>query len=399
MDASRYGRQTRIAGWNQDALQRARVLVAGAGALGNEVIKNLVLLGVGHLLVVDVDRIEVSNLSRAVLFRAEDITRPKAEVAAEAAFRLNPDVSVRHLTGDLLFDMGLSFYRHADLVIGALDSIVARSQIGTSCALAGTPFLDGGMWALGGEVRWFLPGEGACFECMLTEEDRRRSKERRSCTGFLRETGQDLAERAVPATITTAAIVGGLLAQEAADHLAWRGHHDAEAIVYNGVTLSMHRSALDRDPDCSYHSVYRDIIELEARASAFRGRDLLRRVRQDLGDRAVVELGRDILLGLECDHCGSREEIRALWARVDESRAPCPSCGSARRADVTSRLADDEPHVDSLLSELGVPPGEVLLAHTEEHRALYALSGDVRAVWPDTLDQKGLRSRCATTAS
>jgi molybdopterin/thiamine biosynthesis adenylyltransferase len=167
---------------------------------------------------VDFDRIELSNLSRTLLFRDADVGRSKARVAAKVAARLNPDVDLRSMDGDLFYDVGLGFYRHADLVVGGLDSLAARSQVGLSCALAGVPFLDGGMWALGGEVRWFMSGDGPCFECTLNDADRERAYERRSCTGF-RVEGVEPYERHVPTTVSTAAVIGGLLAQETARYL------------------------------------------------------------------------------------------------------------------------------------------------------------------------------------
>ena len=71
-----------ISWWDREVVENARVLVVGAGALGNEVIKNLVLMGVGHIYVIDFDTIEAANLSRSPLFRESDAGRNKAEVAA-----------------------------------------------------------------------------------------------------------------------------------------------------------------------------------------------------------------------------------------------------------------------------------------------------------------------------
>ena len=76
----RFARFSQIGWWNQELLTRARVLVIGAGALGNEVVKNLALLGVGNLVIADMDTIELSNLSRSVLFRAEDEGKAQARV-------------------------------------------------------------------------------------------------------------------------------------------------------------------------------------------------------------------------------------------------------------------------------------------------------------------------------
>ena len=82
-------------------------MVVGAGALGNEIIKNLALLGVGSIFVVDMDTIEDSNLSRSILFRAADEGRPKAQVAAEYAMQVNPDVKVQPFIGNVVYDLGL----------------------------------------------------------------------------------------------------------------------------------------------------------------------------------------------------------------------------------------------------------------------------------------------------
>src|SRR5207248_3137540 len=100
-DADRYGRLRLIPWWRQEKLAAARVLVVGAGALGNEVLKNLALLGVGTTYVIDLDCVEPSNLSRSVLFRAEDGGRPKAEVAARRAREINPEVTIHPLHGDV----------------------------------------------------------------------------------------------------------------------------------------------------------------------------------------------------------------------------------------------------------------------------------------------------------
>jgi molybdopterin/thiamine biosynthesis adenylyltransferase/predicted RNA-binding Zn-ribbon protein involved in translation (DUF1610 family) len=384
MDADRYDRQRRIEGWNQAALLRARVLVAGAGALGNELIKNLVLLGVGHLLVVDFDHIELSNLSRTVLFRDRDVGRAKAQAAVEAAERLNPDVDLRALDGDLFYDVGLGIYRHCDLVVGGLDNLAARSQVGVSCALTGVPFLDGGMWALGGEVRWFMPGEGPCFECTLSDEDRERAHERRSCTGFRIEDFEfPDGERHTPTTVSTAAVIGGLLAQETARYLCGWEVHAGQAAVYNGLALTMHRTTLSRDPDCPYHTSYRDVIELDARAAGLTGSALLKRAETDLSAGAILELGRDFLLDFRCPNCGRTESIDAPLGRVDVEQERCPHCGATREAHIISHLDGSEPHAKHQLSALGIPPGEIIAvrAGDQELLRLYELTGDVHDLW------------------
>src|SRR5436853_126669 len=77
-EEDRFHRFRLISWWDQAKLANAKVLVVGAGALGNEIVKNLALLGVGNLLIADLDKIENSNLSRSVLYRASDNGTHKA---------------------------------------------------------------------------------------------------------------------------------------------------------------------------------------------------------------------------------------------------------------------------------------------------------------------------------
>ena len=134
LDEGRFARLEAIEWWDQWLLAKARVVVAGAGALGNEVIKNLALLGVGQVVIVDLDRVELSNLSRSVLFRESDEGEAKAECAARMAWQIYPDMKVRPIVGNLLADLGLGFFRWADVVVGALDNREARVFVNSACA-------------------------------------------------------------------------------------------------------------------------------------------------------------------------------------------------------------------------------------------------------------------------
>ncbi len=180
-DGDRYSRLRLIAWWDQAKLARARILVVGAGALGNEVLKNLALLGVGHIYVVDFDRIETSNLTRSVLFRKRDCGRTKVAAAAEALAEMNPDTQVHGLEANVMTDIGLGMFRDVDLVIGCLDNREARLWVNRCCWKVGTPWIDGGIQEINGVVKVFVPPGGACYECAMTETDYRLINLRYSC--------------------------------------------------------------------------------------------------------------------------------------------------------------------------------------------------------------------------
>ena len=106
--------------WDQEKTGAAQVMVVGAGALGNEILKNLALLGIGRIYVVDFDNIENSNLSRSVLYRERDEGSSKAEIAARAVEEINPDCRVIWINGNVAWDVGLGLFRRMNVVIGGL---------------------------------------------------------------------------------------------------------------------------------------------------------------------------------------------------------------------------------------------------------------------------------------
>src|SRR5262245_35713927 len=106
-DLDRYNRLRLISWWRQDRLRAARVLVVGAGALGNEVVKNLALVGLGTIYLIDYDLVEPSNLSRSVLFRSEDGGQPKAAIAARRARELSREIATITRHAGRVTDLGL----------------------------------------------------------------------------------------------------------------------------------------------------------------------------------------------------------------------------------------------------------------------------------------------------
>src|SRR5688572_23578613 len=133
LDEDRFDRFRLISWWDQAKLARAKVLVIGAGALGNEIIKNLSLLGIGNLFIADLDRVENSNLSRSVLYRESDNGSAKAVVAARAAREIYPSIKSQCFNGNVVYDLGMGVFRWADVIIGGLDNREARLSINRAC--------------------------------------------------------------------------------------------------------------------------------------------------------------------------------------------------------------------------------------------------------------------------
>lgn len=194
-------------------MKNAKVLVVGAGALGNEVIKNLTLFGVGSIYVCDFDRIELSNLTRSVLFREEDAYKHayKVEVAAKRAMEINPQIKVYPIVGNLFSEVGLGLYKDVDVVIGCLDSRIARYQLNRLCMRVGKTWIDGSIENMTGVVKVYTPGIN-CYECNLSREEFNHIMLRTGCADVVR--AQTSVGR-VATTPISASIVGAVQAQEA----------------------------------------------------------------------------------------------------------------------------------------------------------------------------------------
>ncbi|NJO08247.1 MAG: hypothetical protein HC876_23590 [Chloroflexaceae bacterium] len=180
-----FARQRLIDWWDQRQLADSHVLVVGAGALGNEVLKNLALVGVGNIYIVDFDIVEPSNLSRSVLFRTSDAGQGyKAEVAARRVAQMHPysEARVSYFHGDLVWDLGAGVYRMMDVVIGCLDNVEARRFVNMCCWKAKKPWIDGAIHKLSGSVAFYTAeATMACYECGVNERLRVLANERYSC--------------------------------------------------------------------------------------------------------------------------------------------------------------------------------------------------------------------------
>ncbi|MFZ5858758.1 MAG: ThiF family adenylyltransferase [Chloroflexota bacterium] len=363
-----------ISWWEREKVQDAKVMVIGAGALGNEVIKNLALMGVGNLFIVDFDKIEAANLSRSVLFRETDNNRSKAEIAAARAKNVNPQVHVQYLNGDVTTELGLGIIRRMDVVIGCLDNREARLAVNRFCYWVNKPWVDGAIQELLGLVRVFKPGHGACYECTLTEQALRDLSLRYSCPLLAR---QNILLGKVPTTPTIASIIGAMQSQEALKLIHDLPTEPGKVTHFNGMTNEMHTTAYSPREDCESHWTYGEITELPARAERTTLADLLRIARADLGPDAMIELDQELITALECPNCHTKENILKPLSEVSFEAAHCPSCGVLRESTMTHVVTGDEKFLHRALSSVGVPSLHILRAHNGVEYRFYELTGDL----------------------
>ncbi len=373
----RFSRFELIGWWDQPRLAQARVVVIGAGALGNELLKNLALLGVGNVFVADLDRIEQSNLSRSVLYREADCGRFKADVAAARAKEIYPGMKTRAFCGNVVYDLGLGIYRWADVILGGLDNREARVAINQGAARAGKVWIDGAIERLDGVARVFDPATGPCYECTMSDIDWKMLEARRSCALLTRD---EMQQGKVPTTPTTSSVVAGIQVQEAVKHLHGLETIRGKGFVFDGTWHQSYLVTYSRLEDCPAHDADNPVEVLPWRVAETRVGDFLARVRSDLGDRAVVETNHDLLESLTCPACATTEPWLASLGKVTESQGRCPKCGEHRAPNMYHTLDAASGLLDRTLGELGVPAWDVLVGRSGTNQIAYEFAGDRESV-------------------
>ena len=302
-----YNRQFRLEGWSQKLVKNSRVLIIGVGGLGCEIAKNLAMLGVGHLDLVDLDIIEHSNLNRQILFAGAKMGEPKAVVAAKKLAEINQNITIKHYHTSLE-RLDPAIYQAADVIIGGLDSMNARLNLNAQCIRFRKPLVDGGVSGYHGHVYTIFPYQNACYECNPLPEV--ENDEMAACTvvgvprkrihcvfkgnmafqeeferdpnpkdikdilfiqqfanklvnkhNFLPEFNKDdivkIIDRHDPGIITINSFISALQSHEAVKILHWKKGHKGMGeplktyVIFNAITMKFYHIGKQRNPKCS----------------------------------------------------------------------------------------------------------------------------------------------------
>ncbi len=319
-----YDRQFRLEGWSQKVVKNSRVLIIGVGGLGCEIAKNLAMLGVGRLDLVDLDIIEHSNLNRQLLFAGAKMGSPKATVAAEKLTQINPNITIKGYYTSLE-SLDPTIYKKADVVIGGLDSMNARLNLNAHCIRFRKPLVDGGVSGYHGHMYTVFPYYNACYECnpipvgevddmaactvvgiprkrihcvfkgqmsFKEEFDRDPNPKNLDDIAYIQEkvnklvdkhgfppryTKSDIVkiiDRHDPGIITINAAISALESHEAIKIIHWKSGHKAlgrpitSYVIYNAITQKIYHVNKKRNPNCSQcgENVRRVKIQLDKKS-------------------------------------------------------------------------------------------------------------------------------------
>ena len=357
----RLERLDQIPWFRRDSIASANVLLVGVGALGNEVLKNLALFGVGRIVVCDFESVELSNLSRSALFSKSDVGKSKSLAAAEAVHRINSDITVVPLSVNILGEVGTAFFSDFDLVIAAVDSREARLAINRACWKTTRPFVDGALDVLSGVVKVFVPPDSPCYECTLNDDDFRLMPSRNSC-GVARDPA---GEPGVPTTSISASIIGALQAQEAIKLISheYRGKRlCGEGYIYDGVHFESQLVRYSRKSDeiCDSHETYKRVVSYPDSYQNVTIGELASWCATHGFECQCVTFERDILVSFICDQCRVEHTINAPYAL--QHSANCRNCGSSSLRGKSWRNSVDPRGIESeqTLEQIGIPPMDIV---------------------------------------
>lgn len=235
----RYSRQImlpEVDAEGQEKLCRARVLVIGMGGLGAPCAMYLAAAGVGHLVIVDFDRVDLSNLQRQIIHDDADVGRPKVESARETLLELNPLVKITPIGHVLQGDALREQVRLADVVVDATDNLGARFEINEACVRLGRPLVSGAAIRLEGKVLVYRPDlpQAPCYRCLYRSD---------------REVEESCTQTGVLAPLV--GIIGSIQAVEAIKLIVGIGETlTGRLLLLDARTMEWHCVALKKNPRC-----------------------------------------------------------------------------------------------------------------------------------------------------
>jgi molybdopterin/thiamine biosynthesis adenylyltransferase len=240
-ELQRYGRQMVVAGWGEAGqlrLKNACVAVVGAGGLGSASLSYLATAGVGHISIIDDDRVELSNLNRQILHETGDVGCAKVQSAAERIAELNPHVTVTQHRTRLDERNASTLLKGHDAVIDAVDNFATRYAINAACHGLHIPWVYCAVRGFEGQLSCFksyLP-DAPCYQCFVP---------------YAPHHGNDCRERGAIGAVV--GVMGSLAAMEALKILLDAGQVAYGTLLrYDAANVRFSSSQLMKDVECQH---------------------------------------------------------------------------------------------------------------------------------------------------
>lgn len=231
-ELERYNRQIALLGEDgQVKLKKSKILIVGAGGLGSAALYYLAAAGIGRIIVIDREQVELSNLNRQILYTSSDIGLSKANVALRRLKELNPNINILALSKDFDESLAEEIVPKVDLAIDALDNWDTRILLNRACVKYKKPLVHAGIEGFYGQLMVIIPGETACLQCIIPAKPHER--------------------RPFPVIGPVPGILGAMEALESIKILTGCGEiTKGKLVLFNGYSLSLTNVDVKRNPKC-----------------------------------------------------------------------------------------------------------------------------------------------------
>lgn len=220
----------------QQKLTHSKVLIIGMGGLGSPVAMYLAAAGVGHLVLVDFDHVDLSNLQRQIIYNTTQLGQYKTLSAQATLQTLNPDTKIIVFNQAITEDFLAEHLKEIDIVVDCTDNFVTRFMINAACVRDGKPLVSGAAMRWGGQVAVFLPAQkdSPCYRCLYNDGE---------------EHSETCSETGILAPLV--GVIGSIQACEVIKILLGIGKPlNGKLLLFDAYTHQWRTLTLRKDPTC-----------------------------------------------------------------------------------------------------------------------------------------------------
>jgi hypothetical protein len=284
--------------------------------------------------------------------------------------------------------LGLGVFRRVDVVFGCLDNRQARLDVSRACFQTQTPYIDGGLDGIDGDIQVFLPPYTACYGCTLSAAGRQRAADRHQCLKLK----VNATLPVIPTAPTVSSVVAGWQAQIGVKLLHGHPVPAGERIALFGGPDVVEKYAILPNLSCEDHNPARVIHDAEIVQAPFTVREATLSMLVEyasevlgMGDETIIQFDFDVLLTGQCPNGCRTQEFYRRQTSVWVKEIVCPECGALLNIESEFRFDGTETYAEKTLAELGVPPLHVLTAVNYPQRVYrqIELAGDLADFFSD----------------
>jgi adenylyltransferase/sulfurtransferase len=320
-----FDRQEKVVGKEVgDKIKNTKILVIGAGAGGNEVLKNLALMGFGNFTIVDFDPIEDSNLSRTTLFSKSDIGKSKAEIAATTLqqISLHESPNIQGINAKIQ-EVGKQVFLDNDIVICCVDTMDARAYINDWCVRLQKPFLEMGFEKFTVQISFF-PNEKPTDPCLREVIGFGDFTGTRQSCSKLKMVDTKLAH--IPTIQVAAALAGVFVATEIILFLKSESRLKNKVLQYSADYHRILEIDYPQSEKCHLHEGAKHEHFTTSLKNTNTFRELLTELKEKLNSDFYINWNEEFIYSMECESCGKEMKIKKFKSDVYDNDRWCDEC-------------------------------------------------------------------------